>query len=214
LAWDEHEYVVFEKHPLWEYITQNKLIPKSLTDGSFEHFINVPILKNHQGWGTGINFTACMKHFVGIMPYNPPLGSPAGAFGRNTTAGGQLHTDPHSGEMVAELGMFVPKITMNVVDSLQGGLVGGPTNTMVANAGLILASSDRVACDCLGVSVLQYYADKLNITGVDFANVSVMEQPQIKHGTKIGLGLSDFSKVEVHDQGVSEINDILAYWKK
>jgi uncharacterized protein (DUF362 family) len=115
--------------------------------------------------------------------------------------------------MVAELGWFVPKITMNIVDSIQGGLVGGPTNTTVANAGLILASPDRVACDCLGVSVLQYYAKKMNIAGVDFANVSVTEQPQIKHGTKIGLGVSDFGAVEVHDEGVSEIKDILAYWK-
>jgi len=206
LAFDEEDYVLF-KDPRWTHIKTEKKVPVSLNPMSFDHFISAPILKNHQmvdamAPGCNVQFTCCMKLFVGILPY-------AGTGSRSDPAD-DIHT-VDLGEKVAELGCIVPDITMCVVDALTVGIVGGPTPLRTANAGLILASSDRVACDSLAFAVLKTYALQNNVN-MGYVTQSVWTQAQIKRGGELGLGIADPSKITVVDRDVDNLAEIMAQW--
>jgi uncharacterized protein (DUF362 family) len=203
LAFDEESYNGF-KDPKWEHITDEKSVPVSLYPMTFDHFINVPKLKNHeQRLNSDVEFTCCMKTFVGLLPYS----------GDGSRISDDIHT-ADLGEKVAELGCIVPTITMNIVDAIRPGLVNGPAPTRdseFADAGLILASKDRVACDSLSVAVLKTYAIQ---NGIDkpYVNKSVWEQAQIKRGGELGLGIVDPKNIEIIDHNVDNIADIKAQW--
>ncbi len=204
LAWNEGEYAGF-RDAKWSHIQDEKMVPVSLNPMSFDHFINVPILKNHETPATSNQeYTCCLKNFVGILPYDGP--------GSRTDA--NIHT-ADLGEKAAELGLIVPRITMNVVDALIPILTGGPggltENMDTAEAGLVLASSDRVACDSVAVAVLKHYGAQ---AGVDrgYVTRSVWEQAQIAHARELGLGAQDPASIEIADQGVLEIESIRAAW--
>ncbi|MBN1653343.1 MAG: DUF362 domain-containing protein [Deltaproteobacteria bacterium] len=204
LPFDEGEYVLF-KDPKWTHIKTEKKIPVSLR--SFNHFISAPILKNHQmvdvlAPGCDVQFTCCMKLFVGILPY-------AGAGSRSDPVD-DIHT-VDLGEKVAELGCIVPDITMCVVDALDITVVGGPTGLSTVNSGLILASSDRVACDSLAFAVLKTYAKKSNVN-LAYVTQPVWTQSQIKRGGELGLGIADPSKITIVDKDVDNIAEIKAQW--
>jgi len=206
LAFDEGEYVSF-KDPRWTHIKTAKKVPASLHPMSFDHFISAPILKNHQmvdllAPGCNVQFTCCMKLFVGILPY-------AGTGARSDPAD-NIHT-VDLGEKVAELGCIVPDITMCVVDALNIVVSGGPVAISTVNSGLILASSDRVACDSLAFAVLKTYAKKNNVN-LGYVTQSVWTQSQIKRGGELELGIADPSKITLVDKDVDNIDEIKAQW--
>lgn len=209
LAWERAGYVAFSS-PKFSHLSQAQLIPKGLD--AFDHFINVPVLKNHEEVTIGnVDFTCCMKNFVGIMEV-----------GTRSSQSNNIHTRD-IGEKVAELGLFVPKITMNIVDALTvivqhgpGGRIwtakGPEFRPMVkANAGLILASKDRVACDSMALAVLKHYAREKDVKR-SYVTRSVWEQSQIKHGAEIGLGLADPQKIRLLNKDVSNLDGIMAQW--
>jgi len=139
-------------------------------------------------------YTACIKLFMGILPYN-------GAGGR---------ADMHTGvaEKVAELHMVVPKKLMNIVDATKPGLVNGPTPSVYGEgAGLILASTDIAACDSVALAVLRCYAKMQNIAAT-YRNVSVFKQAQIVRAVELALGVADPQKIEILDKDVDNIADI------
>lgn len=192
----EHSGRVNEK---WKHITDEKRVPESLRKGQFDHFINAPILKNHTVGNAG--YTCCLKNFVGLLPYRG--------------AGSRMSANIHTGDIAqkaAELGMIVPAITMNFVDATTPGLVNGPTPTTIADAGgLIIASSDRVACDSLAVAVLKCYARMTNVSG-SYVTTSVFTQPQLVRAAELGLGINDPKQIEVLAQDVDNLADIMAQW--
>ena len=195
VAWEEGKYVSFrDKNFL--HLRKSREIPASLS--SFDHFINVPILKNHEiPPNNNANYTCCMKNFVGVL-------KPAN------------RSDIHTwdlGEKVAEINLCRPNITMNIVDALTIILSGGPAspNMKIADSGLILASKDRVACDSLALAVLKYHASEQGINE-DYVKQSVWEQAQIKRASSLGLGRKDPDRIHITSDGVDNIDNILAYW--
>jgi len=97
------------------------------------------------------------------------------------------------------------------VDALDITVVNGPTPLSTVNAGLILASSDRVACDSLAFAVLKTYAKKNNVN-MGYVTQSVWTQAQIKRGGELGLGIADPSKITILDKDVDNIDEIKAEW--
>ncbi|MBN2027844.1 MAG: DUF362 domain-containing protein [Actinobacteria bacterium] len=201
LAFEEDEYVEANSHDFRNLNFMLK-IPKSLTDGSFQHFINVPMLKNHEAIKrSDAEYTCCIKNHVGILERDKRL-----------HGGGKGIHLADLGEKVAELNLTVPMHTMNVVDALTVILSGGPASSRMTavDAGLILASKDRVACDSVALAVLRHYA---SLHGVDrpYVEKSVWQQAQILRAQQLNLG-RDKGDIRVIGDGVDEIDAILARW--
>jgi uncharacterized protein (DUF362 family) len=215
-AWDRETYVGF-RDPDWKFIKEEKRVPKMLDPSSpgIDHFINAPVLKNHDGcpWTNAV-FTTCIKNFVGILPYQ-------GEGGRMTPGEWGIH-DENLGEQSAELGRIVPRITMNVVDGTTVGVKNGPAGKAtphgaqdgplyIVDAGLALASKDRVACDSVALAVLKHYAKREHIDRA-YVNRSVWEDAQLRRAAELGLGTDDPAKIDIIDDGVDEISGIRDNW--
>ena len=204
IAWDEDpatEYVEIECADM-EYVGYNIEVPKALVDGTYEHFINVPVLKNHT-WQNAA-FTCCIKSFVGTM--NPENRRPDWAAG--------THEWLDLSKAVAELNLTTPKITMNIVDALSPVLVNGPlypTGMITHDAGLVIASSDRVAADSLALAVLRYCASLNSSVNEPYQDISVWQQPQITRAIELNLGRSS-ENIELAHEGVDDIDGIIAQW--
>ena len=195
LAWETADYTRV-RLPSAQYLTSVFRIPTTLYNGSFDHFINIPILKNHEMVANAnADYTCCIKLQVGTLHPND----------RNA-----IHTR-NLGEIVAELNAAVPKTTMNIVDALDIILTDGPGGSGAsASPGLIIASKDRVAADSVGVAVLKLYAGKQRIDK-PYVNKSVWDQAQIRRAQQLNLGRSK-ENIVVIDKNVSNINEILAQW--
>ena len=212
LAWDPYsggQYVGFS-HPKIKYLSQPVLIPQTLS--SFDHFINLPMLKNHRNYGTlNAVFTSCMKNFVGVLKPSYRTG------GENPLT--NIHTND-VGKNIAEIGLCVPNIIMNIIDATLVVLTGGPSRTNAdggmkyADANLIIASKDRVACDTVGVAVLRAYARYQGITApeANYFDRSVFDYDQIRRGCQIGLGRRDPDFIDVVFNSVDNSDGILAEW--
>lgn len=221
--WDELPYVSF-RDPRWQFIKEEKRVPQMLDPAApeYDHFIEVPILKNHQDvpYSNAV-FTGCIKLLVGVIPYDAPGG-------RMTPAPAGIH-DVNLGEQVAELHCIVPRVTMNVIDSINCVVANGPAGAsyksvvgnqegpmVVANPGLIIASPDIGACDSMGLAVLKYYCRQMGAQntkgGVKYVNRSVWADAQIQRVGQLGLGLSAPDKIVIEDRGVDNIDAIKAEW--
>ncbi len=230
-CWDELPYVGYQD-PKWEFITEEKRVPQMLDPANpqYEHFITAPKLKNHTlcPYSSAV-FTSCIKLFVGVIPFEAPGG-------RWTPEPDGIH-DEYLGEQVAELHCIVPNKVMNVIDATTCVPANGPTGTgadpiftradttgpmVIANAGLIIASNDIAACDSMGLAVLKHYAKELRATtnpelasnpGVNrYVDRSVWEDAQVRRAGELGIGVADPGQIEVLNEGVDNIQAILAEW--
>ncbi len=146
------EYIRFR--PGQRHWSQGFRIPRILTE--VDHFINVPMLKNHET--TFAEFTCCLKSFVGVChPDDRKLPVPDALHIRNIS------------EKIAELNLCLEPL-INIVDATTIMVQGGPGDSMFwgdpfyhdavwDHPGLILASRDRVACDSVALAVLKLFAD-------------------------------------------------------
>lgn len=201
LAWEEDAYVEASCHD-FKYINFILKIPASLADGRFKHYINVPMLKNHDMVeGANADYTCCIKNHVGVLER-----------GKRLHGGGNGIHNRNLGERVAELNLTIPVYAMNVVDALTVILSGGPASSrMIAvDPGLILASKDRVACDSLALAVLRHFGSR---RGIDRPYVCkpVWQQAQIIRAQQLNLGRGR-SAIRVEGDGVEEMDAILAMW--
>lgn len=201
LAWETQNYVTVRLESP-QYLNFDFRIPESLHRGAFDHFINVPILKNHEMVsGTNVDYTCAIKLQVGTMHSDDRLNGGGDGEG--------IHTS-NLGDVVAELNLVVPKVTMNVVDALSIVLTGGPGCGETAAPGLIIASQDRVAADSLAVALLRRHA---KLQGIDrpYVDKSVWDQAQIKRAQQLNLG-REKENIQVLADGVDDIEDILIQW--
>ncbi|MCP4135011.1 MAG: DUF362 domain-containing protein [bacterium] len=197
--WEKGNYVSVT-HKKFKYLDFHLLVPEKLF--AFQHFINIPLLKNHDVFsGSDVEYTCCIKNHVGILhPFN------------RFQDGAGIHT-ADLGKICAELNLVVPVHTMNVIDALTIVLTGGPVSPgITANPGLIMASKDRVAGDSLAVAVLKYYAGQ-NRVNRPYVKKKVWEQAQLMRAIELGLGRSR-DKIKIRSDGVDIIRDITALWQE
>lgn len=198
LAWEQGKYIKVT-HECFDYLKFDLMVPESLYTN--DHFINIPILKNHDMIvGANADFTCCIKNHVGVL--NP----------LNRLNGGQgIHT-PNLGEISAELNLAVPKHAMNVVDALTVILTGGPASDAMdyVEPGFVLAGKDRVACDSVAVAILKHYGREMNIDR-PYVDKPVWEQAQIKRGIELNLGRSA-QNIDVVQEGIDNFSSIMDEW--
>ena len=137
-----------------------------------ERLVSVPVLKAHRS----ASYSFALKNTVGVVhARNKPW-----AYGGSAWE-----------EVVAELNLAVhPRL--HVADALQVMASGGPWSGEVVRSGLILASTDPVALDVVGLATLKHYGKADHVVGK-----GVWEQVQIRRAIELGLGARSGEEVEI-----------------
>ena len=153
-------------------------VPKLVLDA--EAIVMTCCLKTHSFGG---HFTMSLKNAVGFVA----LDSRVDGYKYMR----ELHTSPHQRSMIAEINqVFRPDLI--VIDALSVFITGGPSEGVLAHPGLILASTDRIALDAVGVAILRNYE-----TTPEVLDGAIFEQEQIARAVQLGLGIAKPNDIEL-----------------
>jgi uncharacterized protein (DUF362 family) len=175
-----------------------------------DHVINVPVVKTHfQAW-----FTMSMKAFVGMShhrtrrEFHTAFKGDSNLFNQKAS-GSRRRLGPEGRKQdVAEAEPLVNRVAelnlgitpaMNILDATKSFVFGGPSHGDTVDPNLVVASRDRIAADATGVAVLKRYGTERRLQ-----RFSVWENPFIKHGIKIGLGIDSREKLNLKHAGIDE----------
>ena len=146
-------------------------LPRLVVDS--EYNVSTCCLKTH---GHGGVFTMSLKLSVGLTP--KPI--------RRT-----MHRSPEMRRMIAELNSgYAPQLV--VLDGVTAFTDGGPSSGELKQANVMLAGSDRVAVDAVGLAVLKEL-------GANRAIMSrgIFAQEQIARAVELGLGAAGPDAIEI-----------------
>lgn len=136
-------------------------------------------LKTHRFGG---HFTLSLKNSVGLAAKRVPDDS------YNYMS--ELHGSPHQRRMIAEINStYQPALI--VLDGVDAFVSGGPERGKQVNAEVILAGTDRIAIDAVGVALLRHYG-----TTPEVSAGKIFEQEQIARAVELGLGISGPDQIE------------------
>lgn len=159
-----------------------------------ESIVQTCCLKTHAFGG---HFTLSLKCSVGMLP----------RVGYQYMR--ELHTSSYQRQMIAEINTaYSPNLI--VMDGVEAFVDGGPATGTRVEAGVILAGSDRVAIDAVGVAILRSLG-----TTPEVSRGLIFEQDQIARAVELGLGIKSPDQIHlVTDDSESEafavrIKDIL-----
>jgi len=153
-----------------------------------ECLISTCCLKTHQFGGV---FTLSLKLHVGVVP----------TFRHGYQYMAELHQSPHQQEMIAEINHpFSPDLI--VLDGIDVFTDGGPATGKRAKGNILLASTDRVAIDAVGVAVLKTLGSNSAIM-----KRKIFDQRQIARASDLGIGVSSPSEIEI----ISADQESMAY---
>ena len=145
-----------------------------------DYVISTCCLKTHRFGG---HFTLSLKNSVGsIARYDPH---------DKYDYMQELHQSPHQRAMIAEINAALP-CSLVVLDAVKGFSTLGPDHGNIIEPNLLLASTDRVALDAVGVSLLRYYH-----TTPEVEKGSIFEQDQIKRAVELGIGVESADDIEI-----------------
>jgi uncharacterized protein (DUF362 family) len=146
-----------------------------------EAVVNVCCLKTHQYGG---HFTMSMKNAVGMVARSAP--------GNNSIRYmDELHGSTHQRKMIAEINTaYTPALI--VVDGVEAFSDGGPMEGTLVAPEVVLAGTDRVAIDAVGVALLRQYP-----TTDAVARGPIFGQEQIARAVQLGLGVDSPKKINL-----------------
>jgi uncharacterized protein (DUF362 family) len=150
-------------------------------------------LKTHRYGG---HFTLSLKNSVGLAAKFVP--------GDSYNFMQELHSSPNQRRMIAEINAAY-KPDLVVLDGVEAFVTGGPDTGKNVPAQVILAGTDRVAIDAVGVALLRYYG-----TTPEVSRGSVFEQEQIARAVELKLGVNGPEQIEL----VTGDRDSAEYAKK
>jgi len=162
-------------------------ISKKVYDAS--RIISLPCLKTHQFGGI---FTLSLKNSVGLI--NPA----------DRTI---LHKKP--GSRIAEINLAYAT-DLIILDGLQCFVSGGPAHGKKVASGVLIAGSDRVAMDAVGVALLKFYKAE------GIANVKVKNHEQLKRAAEIGIGYMDADMISLRSSNLTrdkKFDDLVTFVK-
>jgi len=97
----------------------------------------------------------------------------------------------HMRRMIAEIHQaFAPSLI--VMDGVDAFVDGGPSKGKLVQAGVILAGTDRVAVDAVGLAILKQLGSNDAIM-----NTKIFEQEQMQRAVELGLGVSKPDQVDI-----------------
>ena len=129
-------------------------------------------LKTHRYGG---HFTLSLKNSVGLVAKRIP--------GEGHDYMSELHGSPHQRRMIAEINAaYQPALIL--LDGVEAFVDGGPDRGKRVEPHVILASTDRVAIDAVGVAILRHYG-----TTPEVSRGPIFAQEQIARAVELGLGV-------------------------
>lgn len=150
------------------------LYPKFIQ--SVDAIIALPCLKTHQFGG---HFTFSLKLAVGLVPR------------QGYEFMKELHSSPYQRKLIAEINqVYTP--TLVILDGVDAFVEGGPARGKLEHPHVMLASSDRIAIDAVGVTILRDLG-----TTPEVSNGPVFEQEQIARAVELKLGVQAPSEIEI-----------------
>lgn len=153
------------------------LVPRLVEQADL--IISTCCLKTHRFGG---HFTMSLKNSVGIVARHGPDGYD---YMR------ELHGSPRQRTLVAELNtLYRPALV--VVDGIEAFTDGGPEAGRLARPGVVLAGTDRVALDAVGVALLRMHG-----VGGPVAEGRISDQEQIRRAVELGLGVASADAIEI-----------------
>jgi uncharacterized protein (DUF362 family) len=153
-------------------------VPRLLLDA--ECVVQTCNLKTHRFGG---HFTLSLKNSVGFAAKT--------VNGRGYDYMDELHSSPYQRQMIAEINTaYTPALI--VLDGVEAFVDGGPERGKKVNAEVVLAGTDRVALDAVGVAVLRLFG-----TTREVSQGRVFEQAQIARAVELGLGVDSPGRIAI-----------------
>jgi uncharacterized protein (DUF362 family) len=137
-------------------------------------------LKTHRYGG---HFTLSLKNSVGFAAQLLP--------GQPYNYMRELHSSPHQRHMIAEINAaYRPDLI--VLDGIQAFVNGGPDQGQLVDSKVILAGTDRVAVDAVGVALLRYFG-----TTPEVSQGAIFDQEQIARAVQLKIGVGSPRLIEL-----------------
>lgn len=130
-------------------------------------------LKTHRFGG---HFTLSLKNSVGLAAKQLP--------GDSYNFMRELHSSPNQRRMIAEINAAY-KPALVVLDGVEAFTTGGPDKGDLVKSEVIIAGTDRIAIDAVGVAILRHFG-----TTPEVSKGKIFEQEQIARAVELGLGVS------------------------
>lgn len=141
-------------------------------------------LKTHRFGG---HFTLSLKNSVGLAAKRVP-GNPYNFMS-------ELHSSPNQRRMIAEINASY-KPALVVLDGIEAFTDGGPDKGTKVASNVIIAGTDRIAIDAVGVAVLRHFGTTSNVE-----KGSIFGQEQIAEAARLGLGVTAPEQIEILTDG-------------
>ncbi len=152
-------------------------VPKLLLEA--ECVVQTCNLKTHRYGG---HFTLSLKNSVGLAAKTVSSGS------YNYMQ--ELHNSPHQRHMIAEINAaYSPSLI--VMDGVEAFVSGGPDQGKKVDSEVVLAGTDRIALDAVGVAILRLFG-----TTPEVSRGGIFEQEQIARAVELGLGIDSPDKID------------------
>lgn len=143
--------------------------------------VSLCCLKTHRYGG---HFSIALKNSVGMVASTLP----------GTTHDymlGELHVSGDQRSMIAEINTaYTPQLI--VVDAMEAFVDQGPEKGRVVQPGVILAATDRIAIDAVGVAILRHFG-----TTAQVSLGPIFHQEQIKRAVALGLGVERAESIDL-----------------
>ncbi len=153
-------------------------LPKPALDA--DCVVQACALKTHRFGG---HFTLSLKNSVGLAAKT----TPANTYNYMN----ELHGSKFQRHMIAEINAaYAPALI--VMDGVEAFTTGGPDRGKLAKTEVMLASTDRIAIDAVGVAILRLFG-----TTPEVSKGKIFEQAQIARAVELGLGVSSPSQIEI-----------------
>lgn len=151
-------------------------VPKLLLDT--ECIVQTCNLKTHRFGG---HFTLSLKNSIGFAAKF------RGRSGYNYMD--ELHSSAYQRQMIAEINTaYSPSLV--VIDGVEAFVDGGPDSGTLVQPGVVLAGTDRIALDAVGVAILRLFGTTLEVS-----QGAIFEQAQIARAVELGLGIDSPAKI-------------------
>jgi uncharacterized protein (DUF362 family) len=137
-------------------------------------------LKTHRYGG---HFTLSLKNSVGLAAKTVP--------GNSYNFMRELHSSPHQRHMIAEINTAY-KPDLILLDGVQAFTNGGPDQGKMVQSNVILAGTDRVAIDAVGVALLRHFG-----TTPEVSQGAIFEQEQIARAVQLKIGVTSPKQIEL-----------------
>ncbi len=136
-------------------------------------------LKTHRFGG---HFTLSLKNSVGLVAKERP--------GNGYNYMNELHSSPYQRHMIAEINAaYQPSLI--VLDGVEAFTTGGPDTGKRVAANVVLAGTDRIAVDAVGVALLRHFG-----TTPEVSQGAIFEQAQIARAVELGVGITRPDQIE------------------